>query len=60
MKRLLASLALFLPLTPAVALAYELNAGGTTIMRLEQRDLGGTTKDIMPLTQFLQIDANRL
>jgi len=60
MKRLLASLALFLPLSPAVALAYELNAGGTTIMRLEQRDLNGNTQNIMPLTQFLQIDANRL
>ncbi len=60
MKRLLASLALLVPLVPAAGMAYELTAGGTTIMRLEQRDLSGTKQNIMPLTQFLQVDATKL
>jgi hypothetical protein len=41
-------------------MAYELTTGGTTIMRLEQRDLSGTKQNIMPLTQFLQMDATKL
>lgn len=60
MKRLLASLALLVPLAPAAGMAYELTTGGTTIMRLEQRDLSGTKQNIMPLTQFLQVDATKL
>jgi hypothetical protein len=60
MKRLLTSLALLLPLTPITGLAYELSAGGNTVLRLEQRDLAGTKYTIMPLTQFLQVDANKV
>lgn len=60
MKQLLASLALLLPFAPLTGLAYELNAGGTTILRLEQRDLAGTKKDLTPLTQFLQVDTTKL
>src|SRR5512138_717630 len=60
MKRLFATLALLVPLAPATGMAYELSTGGTTIMRLEQRDLAGTKQNIMPLTQFLQVDASKL
>lgn len=46
---------------PAVAPAAETSVDSATIMRIEQRDISGSTKeDILPVTQFLGLDADKL
>lgn len=57
MKRLLASCASLLLLVPLAVEASEFSAGGLTLLRLEQRDIGSETKRIAPLTQFARLDA---
>lgn len=58
LSRLLATVFLALP---AVAPAAETSVDSTTILRLEQRDVSGSTKeDIFPLTQFIGLDADKL
>src|SRR6185369_12212750 len=46
---------------PAVAAAAETSVDSTTIIRIEQRDISGSAKeDILPVTQFLGMDADKL
>jgi len=46
---------------PAVSTAAETSVDSTTIVRIEQRDVSGSTKeDILPVTQFLGLDADKL
>lgn len=53
------TVALLLPF-PFVAQA-ETSVDSTTILRIEQRDVGGSTKqDILPATQFLGLDVDSL
>lgn len=53
--------AAFLLLLPSAALAADTSIDSTTILRVEQRDISGSSKEeIVPATQFLGIDVDKL
>jgi len=46
---------------PAIAAAAETSVDSTTIIRIEQRDVSGSSKEnILPATQFMGLDADKL
>lgn len=63
MKLLLAHIipaCLIIATAPDLLTAAEVTPGATTIIRFEQRDPGSEGRDLMPVTQYLGLDATRL
>jgi len=64
MKLLLAHIilpaGLVLTTTPALLSAAEITPDATTIIRFEQRDLGSEEQNLIPVTQYLGLDATKL
>jgi hypothetical protein len=52
--------AVFLLAFPAAAWAVQSSVDSTTILRIEQRDTGTQKDSILPATQFLGLDADKL